>query len=257
MNYTPKIPDDSVNVTHKNPLHELGVLVFGISATLAIVYIVLGFFIDRTVEYLPVEYEKRIASIFMSSMDSSEVSSSPRLDTLLALIQESNKDSLPVDIYVLKQEGFNAFAAPGLQIFVLESVLDSVKDDQELSFIIGHELGHFKHKHHLKSIGRALVLLTISISFMGTGGGFEDLLGPFLTNLNNTHSQEQEREADAYGAYLQLNLFDNLKGATRFFTRLEKMQNLPEFIQWFSTHPSNTDRLQNISEIEKAHKLSL
>ncbi len=60
----------------------------------------------------------------MSSMDSSEVSSSPRLDTLLALIQESNKDSLPVDIYVLKQEGFNAFAAPGLQIFVLESVLD-------------------------------------------------------------------------------------------------------------------------------------
>ena len=61
-------------------------------------------------------------------------------------------------IKVIPGKDVNAFAVPGDTILLVEELLNKVETENELAMVLGHELGHFHFRHHLKGMGRRLVM---------------------------------------------------------------------------------------------------
>ncbi len=155
------------------------------------------------------------------------------------------------DVYILQSGGLlNAFATRfiGNDYIVLYSdiVEEAYNTSREaLEFVIGHELGHIKRKHMLKSF-----LL------------FPSLIIPFL---NTAYSRACEYTCDSIGASLQPK--GALPGMLILTTgkSIWKKTNIDEFIKqeksergfwsWFaeiiSTHPKMTKRIARLHEATK------
>ncbi len=56
----------------------------------------------------------------------------------------------------------------GSYLFVTNGLLAAVESENELAFVLAHELGHFHHRDPLQALGRSLVLITLS-SLLGLG----------------------------------------------------------------------------------------
>ena len=65
------------------------------------------------------------------------------------IIQRNNLDS-NVRFYILRSQFFNAFATSEGYIFATTALLTNIKTEDELAFILCHELSHFILKHNLK-----------------------------------------------------------------------------------------------------------
>ena len=52
MEYKAKLPSRNSNVSHATPIKEFSTLVFGVAALLLLVYWLLGFLVDYTVDYI-------------------------------------------------------------------------------------------------------------------------------------------------------------------------------------------------------------
>ena len=243
MKFKAKLPDESVNVSEKNPLKELGVLLLGMTGVFLSLYLILGFFVDSAIAALPLEVEQRWSKSLEFELGDGAIESHPRLDSIMKYLQESSGDTTPVEIHLLKEKGFNAFAAPGLKIYVLQDLVDSVQSDEELAFVLAHELGHFQGRHHLRGLGRSVVLTIVSLFFFGQNSEVVSFFTPAIGSLQNHYSREQEREADEFGAQMLYNAYGSLDGGIDFFKRLQKLDNTPEFLKWMSTHPGHEERL--------------
>lgn len=145
----------------------------------------------------------------------------------------------------------NAFALPGGYIFVSRSLLELCQWNQdEIGFILGHEMSHVIKRHAMNRI--------ITNSAIALGTKFTSVHGPLTGWLNkvgvrffeSTYSQELEMEADKLGARLVAAAGYNSKAPAALLSRLAKL-NPPDvesnFGRYFSSHPSFSLRIQNIS----------
>ena len=84
----------------------------------------------------------------------------PRLSALLASVRQSLEYQEPIDLFVAEASEINAFAVYSLDktphIVVLTSRLIERMNDDELRFILGHEIGHLQFKHYrMRMVGNA------------------------------------------------------------------------------------------------------
>lgn len=153
------------------------------------------------------------------------------------------KSKFPIQIYPSKE--VNAFVMADGSIYFTEGLLKEIKNEDELAFILAHELGHYSHRDHLKFMGRqiiiAAVLTTMSI---GQSNQFSSFANSANEISNITYSQKQEEEADKYANHIVLSLYGTNKGAVDFFKRLEEKEKMPQFMHYFSTHPSPQYRIK-------------
>ena len=97
---------------------------------------------------------------------------------------------LPYRLVMLEMEGPNAFALPGGTIGVTPALLDEVKSEIGLAFVLAHELGHQQHRHALKRLGRTLIY-RIAMGWI-SGAGDLSLLNYSLSLATLKHSRDQE-----------------------------------------------------------------
>jgi len=82
--------------------------------------------------------------------------------SLLAVVERCRtalEIELPVELYVVPMAQFNAFSygsERGRVLVALTSELLQKFDDDELAFVMGHELGHFVFQHHTIPVARLL-----------------------------------------------------------------------------------------------------
>lgn len=154
--------------------------------------------------------------------------------------------------YVINDEKIkNAFCIPGGYVYVFKGLIDML-DDQELAYVIAHELGHVNARHNIKrlegSMGAALA--AIAAIFVPSDSpdfarGVQFALGQILSG----YSRQDELEADSLAAnYLKQSDFD----ATASVRALEKLYNESKKtiypIQYFKTHPYVSERIGNIRQ---------
>ncbi len=148
----------------------------------------------------------------------------------------------------LTSSDINAFALPGGFIFTTSSILKLCNyNENEIAFILGHEIGHVV-KWHIFNRTIANSSLNI-ISMVSKPAG---LLGSAAVRtinslMQNGYSRDQELEADNFGATLMYAAGFDPKYAVTVLQRLGEMQTAnPQFFNYFSTHPLAGARINQI-----------
>ena len=120
----------------------------------------------------------------------------------------------------------NAFVVGGKYIYVFTGLVDQAASDDELAFVIGHELGHSILKHKLRKQNDPTTLLANLAKLFAVfshGSSQENALA-VAGALDNSYSQIDEREADTFGVLASWRAgYDPLRGVD-FFSRIARAE---------------------------------
>ena len=145
----------------------------------------------------------------------------------------------------------SALALPGGFIFLGRSLLDFCHRYQdELAFVIGHEMAHVIRGHATDRLLEESVLKVVS-GLMRRAGPIGALMKEAgFRVLNSAYSQEQEFEADDLGSRLAEAAGHHPLAAVRLFERLQAVEGEPPALgQYFSSHPTPAERIRQLGKI--------
>jgi Zn-dependent protease with chaperone function len=249
MKYSGNLPTTNVNVTEISPLKEIATLVTGLLLFVLIIYWILGLGIDFAVENLTPQQEQSLslmANKELFSMSHKNEISSILQKTIDALQNKCVYLPYKVNIYAIDNKGVNAIALPGGTILVFSGLLKKVRSENELTFILAHELGHFKNKDHLRGMGRAIVLMVLFSMILGESSGIDEILTSFFTFSESSHSRAQESKADAKALKVVQCHYGHVGGSTKLFEGMLKEEESRVFGHFLASHPTHTQRIKNI-----------
>ncbi len=251
MKFEPREPAEAVNYSREHPVRETAILFFTLSGAALAAYFVLGWAAETAAPYIPASWEQRVFAGLWTRLEG-EVSpaggESRALERLVGRLQGGWPDApYAFEIGILEEAEPNALALPGGRILVTRGLLDGASSENELAFVLGHELGHFRNRDHLRSLGRGMVtgLLTAAIG-AATGVGSANPLELARGFSDRGFGRAQERDADAFALELTQALYGHVGGADDFFERLaaESAGSRGRALsRWLSTHPLSDDRV--------------
>lgn len=169
------------------------------------------------------------------------------LDQLESHLPEKQAKDRDYRLLYIPDETVNAMAVPGDVVVVYQGLVDRVESENELMMILGHELGHFANRDHLRGLGRAIALQVAIAAFFGDVSGIPALGVGALEHLGRAQfSQSQERQADELGLELLNANYGHVGGATDFFARLAAEPRLD--LAFLSSHPAPGKRVKKIEQ---------
>ena len=152
----------------------------------------------------------------------------------------------------------NAWCMPGGKIAVYTGLLDITKNKNGLAAVMGHEVAHAVAKHSVERASRGVLInTTFQITDILTGGKISqvnrttgmDTVGLLAQlGLMNPFNRKQETEADYLGLiFSSLSGFD-VRETTKIWERMREANKGKEPPEFMSTHPSSTNRINQINE---------
>ena len=251
MKFTPKPLREEVNVSPENPLREFFLLAGGILGAFLLVYVVLGFSLDFAIARIEPDLEDRLGALLLPALVA-EKGDSPaegRLQGLLdSLVEEMESVDRAYRVHLVDSKEANALALPGGHIVVLSGLVREAASENELAMILGHELGHFQNRDHLRGLGRGLVLVFLSSLLFGADSSLAGVATSLLGGAEMRFSQRQELQADAWGLALLVRKYGHAGGATSFFRRLAEKEEGKELTYLFASHPFPRERVEVLEE---------
>ena len=249
MRYTARLPEKNVNVTPTSPLGDFFTLAGGLTAIVVALYLVLGLVVDLIVPRVSPEVENRMGSFFVRPFATARDESDAAM-AVQALLDDLQKRcaELPYQFKALvyDSETANAMALPGGNIVVFTGLLEKMSTENELAFVLAHELGHYANRDHLRGVGRALVFMVVSTVLFGPDSSVGNLLGNALSITELSFSRKQETQADEFAMDTQNCAYGHVGGATDFFQTMDKAQDPGIFGHYFSSHPENQRRIAHL-----------
>lgn len=201
---------------------------------------------------IPVSVEQQLGALIVPSFEQLAKPSAPQ-DTLNQLLDRlethlpAAQPSRDYQLLYIPDSTVNAIAIPGDRIILYQGLLEEVESENELMMILGHELGHFAHRDHMRQLGRGILMQLAISSIFGDVSGLSSIALSAATQVSNSRfSQEQEYRADEFGLSLLQQTYGHTTGATDFFVRLSQ-QDLPT--DFLATHPTSTKRVQRLEEL--------
>ena len=254
MKYTPRLPERNDNVTPRSPLGQFFILAGGLLGIVVAAYFILGLLVDVIVPHISPDLERKLAGVFMNAVDDgADTDTGPQTRYCQRLMDKLQQDctDLPyhLTVHVNKHSAVNALALPGGQVVVFTGLLDKVTTENELAFVMAHEMGHYMHRDHLRGIGRTLVFMAISTVVFGPDSGVNSFLAQSLNLTELRFSRQQEAWADAYALNTLHCAYGHVGAATAFFERIKEEADPGIFGHYFSTHPRNQARITRLNEL--------
>jgi beta-barrel assembly-enhancing protease len=248
MTFVPKLPDDGVNIPKQSQPLEFLYLIAGLLGIMLAVYILLGFAVDLLVPHIPGSVEKKLGELYAQKTGkSSDPYATKKMQKLvddLSALKSGNK----YRVIIVPSAEVNAFAVPGGSIMVFSGLIREVKTENELAFVLAHELGHFENRDQLRGVGRGLILLAFSLILTGSDSGVTNLIGEAVKNAQMKFSRDQERKADLFALDLIARKYGNAAGAASMLARFGPLDDkYPRWLYYFNTHPYYKDRIKAIN----------
>lgn len=223
----------------------------------------------------------------LKAKTSGERDLNPELDTYVGgvLTKITGPYSGDVRLYVMDRPFFNASMAPNGYTEVWSGLLLRCQTEDELAFVLGHEFGHFRHSHSIKTYqaakdgSNAAIAASMLLAVAAVGASMNASSVQAVQNINNitsglidvvylgtvaaflSYSRETEAQADAYGLmYMRQAGYFPGAAADVWQGRLdetaasdfEKVRRSPTRINVFGDHPLETDRLTALRVQDKA-----
>ena len=160
-----------------------------------------------------------------------------------------NSNGYVFDFKVYLSPRINAFAMADGTIRIYSGLMDMMSDE-ELLFVVGHEMGHVVKNHIKKKI-----MLAYAASAVRKGIASQDnLVGDFArsslggltqTLLNAQFSQAEEKEADDFGLLFLKNHGFDISAA---ISALKKLDGLGQNHSFLSSHPDPAMRAERLQK---------
>ena len=169
-----------------------------------------------------------------------------RLQRVLAR-SASNRDSrFTCKVYLTDE--VNAFAMADGTIRIFAGLMDML-DDDELLFVVGHEMGHVELEHIHEKLRLAYAANATRKAAAAVSGTIGEIarshLGAFIQQIVTAQfSQHEERQADDYGLAFLQKTDTNPRSAV---TALEKLATLGSSHTFLSSHPAPDKRARRIA----------
>jgi len=250
MQYRAKEIKNNPNISPKSPLKELFSLLLSLLLIVLVIYIVLGFAVDIIAPRMPLRIENRLGKFYEGMYAKREINQDAEtyLQELLNSFNQHIDTKRQFQVFIVENKMFNALALPGGKILVFSGLLKEIKNENELAFVLAHELGHFYNKDHLRALGRNIVFFVISSVFFGQDNTLQDFLGNSLANTEMKFSQAQEQAADMFALNLLYKKYNHVGGAVSFFDFMKEKEKIPKFFYFFSSHPHPKNRIKALNE---------
>ena len=158
--------------------------------------------------------------------------------------------------------GANALALPNGTMIFTDDLVNLAEDDNELTAILAHEIGHVAHRHGMKGVVQSSLTTWLIVMMTGDVSAFSDAtvaLPAILMSL--AYSRDLEREADAYALEM---LASNNIPPEHFATIMKRMMaahgdgepETPEaegegwqkISDMLSTHPVTSERIKRFEQ---------
>lgn len=252
--FVPTEFDTDVNVSKVHPLAEVVRFGGGLIVILLATYILLAGVINFALPHIPVEWENKFWGGFVSEPKTKQDAVFQKKQAYLQrLVDDLPKDSkiqgYNFKVHVIKDENINAFAVPGGHILMTTGLLDKAKSENGLIFILGHELGHFQNRDHLRGIGLGFAASLISFLLTGDRTASRSLIDGVGALTSGVFSRHQESDADLWGLKALYGHYGHVGGAIEFFEILEAEEKSRLNIEVLSTHPLTPNRIAKLREV--------
>ncbi len=168
-----------------------------------------------------------------------------------------------VHITVISDDIMNAYALPGGNIVVYDSIIRMMHSHEELSALLAHEYIHTRNRHSMQILLNSLSRTVIISLFFGTNSASVMQNVDVVNQLH--YNRGLEKEADMEGLQLLSNAHRNVNGMPELFTNMNKAvsedkedeiniggktYHIPEFLQ---THPSLPHRIKYTKSFIQKH----
>lgn len=154
-----------------------------------------------------------------------------------ALMKRINPDDPELEVHVVNIDMVNAVTLPGGRIVVFNGLLKQAANPDEVAGVLGHELGHVRHRDTVEALVRQLGLSVLLGGFEGHVGGYTNAL------LATAYSRRAEAKADGFS-------IDTLRDArispvptAGFFRRLGRHgADAERMFAYVASHPVSAER---------------
>ncbi|MCP4185718.1 MAG: M48 family metallopeptidase [Hyphomicrobiales bacterium] len=170
------------------------------------------------------------------------------------LIEQSGPQKLPFRLLFRDggELGANAIALPGGTVIITDQLIKLSKSDDEISGVLGHEIGHGELRHSLRQIYRVLGIgFMISVIGGDSGQLVEDVVAQAVALGNLSYTRNFEIESDHRSAELMVGMGRDPFAFIELLKRMKKEKddkNDKKETNWYSTHPSTFDRMANVKK---------
>ncbi len=161
-------------------------------------------------------------------------------------------------VIIDNKNNINAFAMAGGKIGVYTGLLNLVENDDQLAFVLAHEISHVTEKHVHDRLAEQMMLeaggTVLGVGTAVGGGGL--LYGVYtLYDMSSgvaslSFDREKEREADHEGLILMAKAGYDPREAVRIVYRVnEEALSAGKTVPpaWLSTHPSSGERMEKLN----------
>lgn len=163
--------------------------------------------------------------------------------------------------FVIKNDQFNAFAAPGGLIFFYSGLIQAMKSEDELVGVLAHEIAHVVARHIARRIDKGgkvnVIALGLGIAAMALGSP-ELLIGSMAAGqaVSLYYSREDEEEADRL-AFAWMRAMGRDPAA--MVSMLQTMRRISRFRsdmppQYLLTHPNPEVRVDYIQSLLETYQ---
>ena len=168
----------------------------------------------------------------------------------LAVVSAMKERAYPYDFKVLASSQVNAFCLPGGIIYIYEGLLHRLSNDDQLAFVIGHEMAHAAHRDytHTQEKMEGVIFLGALASILARDKD-ASLMRMAVQFTQLRYSRKDENDADASAVEWAWNTGFSPTGALTtmdIFMTEDKGHGSPKYLL---THPPPKDRLRHIQEV--------
>lgn len=168
----------------------------------------------------------------------------------------ANKPDFEWEFHLLEDPTQNAFCLPGGKVFAYTGLMELVASDDELAVVMGHEVAHALLRHGAERASMGQIqntlggVLGVALDAFGVGQ-YKGVAGAAYNVGSNyavmmPYSRSHELEADKLGVDLLIKAGYKGEAALSFWQKMSGGNSGSDF---FSTHPSDEKRIQQINSI--------
>ncbi len=167
-----------------------------------------------------------------------------------SLVAVCERKDMPYTFKILNErKELNAMAAPGGFIYITRALLEALESDDEIAFVLGHEIGHVAGDHIRKQLSQSLAASILLDILTARSSQLIRIGSDIMFSLYQSgYSRQHERDADTRGVrYMKAAGYNPVAA----ITALKKlgMERYKGLVRWFGTHPDVPSRIQRIAEM--------